>query len=39
VNSPLQFSFIRYDKGESTAVILHRPQGLPDTEGKKLKNE
>jgi hypothetical protein len=37
-NSPLQFSFIRNDKGETTAVILHAGQGLPDSEGKKLEN-
>jgi len=33
-----QFIFIKNDKGEVTAVIVHHPAGLPDTEGKKLKN-
>ena len=34
-----QVTFIKNDKGEVTAVIVHRGQGLPDSEGKKLKNE
>jgi hypothetical protein len=38
-NSPLQFIFAKNDQGETTAVILHFNQGLPDNEGKKLKNE
>jgi len=33
-----QWTFIKNDKGEATAVIVHHPAGLPDTEGKKLKN-
>ena len=32
-------TFIKNDSGEVTAVIFHRGQGLPDSEGKKLKNE
>jgi hypothetical protein len=32
-----QLTFIKNDKGEVTAVIHHYP-GLPDSEGKKLKN-
>ena len=32
-------TFIKNDRGEVTAVILHRGQGLPDSEGKKLKNK
>jgi hypothetical protein len=39
VNSGLQFSFIRNDKGETTALILHPGQGFPDSEGKKVENE
>ena len=31
-----QFTFIKNNKGEVTAVIVHHPAGLPDTEGKKL---
>ena len=31
-----QFIFMKNDKGEVTAVIVHHPAGLPDTEGKKL---
>jgi hypothetical protein len=38
-NSPLQFIFAGNDQGETTAVILHLNQGVPDDEGKKLKNE
>lgn len=38
-NSPLQFTFVKNDKGETTAVILHLGQDLPDSEGKKLKSE
>jgi hypothetical protein len=33
-----QLTFIKNDKGEVTPVIHHRA-GLPDSEGKKLKNE
>jgi hypothetical protein len=33
-----QLTFIKNDKGEVTAVI-HHMAGLPDSEGKKLKNE
>jgi hypothetical protein len=33
-----QLTFIKNDKGEVTAVI-HHEVGLPDIEGKKLKNE
>jgi hypothetical protein len=33
-----QLTFIKDDKGEATAVI-HHIEGLPDSEGKKLKNE
>jgi hypothetical protein len=32
-------TFIKNGRGEVTAVIFHRGQGLPDSEGKKLKNE
>ena len=32
-------TFIKNDRGEVTAVIFQRGQGLPDSEGKKLKNE
>lgn len=31
-------TFIKNDRGEVTAVIFHRGQGLPDSEGKKLKS-
>jgi hypothetical protein len=37
-NSPRQFSFVKNDEGV-TAIIFHPGQGLPDTEGKKLKSE
>jgi hypothetical protein len=30
-------TFIKNDRGEVTAVIFHRGQGLPDSEGKKIK--
>jgi len=33
-----QVTFIKNDKGEVTALI-HHMAGLPDSEGKKLKNE
>jgi hypothetical protein len=33
-----QVTFIKNDKGEATAISRHKP-GLPDSEGKKLKNE
>jgi hypothetical protein len=33
-----QVTFIKNDKGEVTAIIHHK-SGLPDSEGKKLKNE
>jgi serine-type D-Ala-D-Ala carboxypeptidase/endopeptidase len=33
-----QFVFIKNDKGEVTAVIVHHPAGLPDTGGKKVKD-
>lgn len=33
-----QLTFIKNDKGEVTALI-HHMAGLPDSEGKKLKNE
>jgi hypothetical protein len=33
-----QLTFIKNDKGEVTALI-HHMEGLPDSEGKKLKNE
>jgi hypothetical protein len=32
-----QLTFIKNDKGEVTAVIVHHPAGFPDREGKKLK--
>jgi len=38
-SGPQELTFIKNDKGEGTAVIFHRSQGLPDSEGKKLKNE
>ena len=38
-NSLLQYTFVKDDQGETLAVILHRGQGLPGSEGKKLKNE
>ena len=38
-NSPQGLTFIKNDRGEVTAVILHRGHGLPDSEGKKLKKE
>jgi hypothetical protein len=35
-----QLTFIKNDKGEVTAVIHHSSHaGVPDIEGKKLKNE
>jgi hypothetical protein len=37
--SPQELAFIKNDKGEVTAVIFHRGQGLPESEGKKLKDE
>jgi len=33
-----QVTFIKDDKGEVMAISRHKP-GLPDSEGKKLKNE
>ena len=33
-----QVTFIKNDKGEAMAIIRHKA-GLPDSEGKKLKNE
>jgi len=38
-SGPQELTFIKNDKGEVTAVIFHRSRGLPDSEGKKLKNE
>jgi len=38
-NSRQGLTFIKNDKGEVTAVIFHRGQGLPESEGKKLKDE
>ena len=38
-NGPEELTFIKNGRGEMTAVIPHRGQGLPDSEGKKLKNE
>ncbi|MGB7747304.1 MAG: hypothetical protein WBN75_08450 [Verrucomicrobiia bacterium] len=32
-------TFIKNDRGEVTAVIFHRGKGLPESEGKKLKDE
>jgi hypothetical protein len=32
-------TLVKNDRGEVTAVILHRGHGLPDSEGKKLQNE
>jgi pimeloyl-ACP methyl ester carboxylesterase len=32
-------TFIKNNQGEVTAVIFHRGQGLPDSEGKKLKSK
>jgi len=32
-------TFIKNDRGDVTAVIFHRGRGLPECEGKKLKNE
>jgi pimeloyl-ACP methyl ester carboxylesterase len=37
-NSPRQYTFVKNDEGVM-AVIFHPGQGLPDHEGKKLKNE
>ncbi len=37
--SAQQLTFVQNDNGEVTAVIFHRGQGLPDTQGKKLKSE
>ena len=34
-----ELTFIKNDRGEVTSVIFHRGQGLPDSEGKKLKNK
>ena len=38
-NSRQGLTFIKNDRGEVTAVIFHRGQGLPDSKGKKLKDE
>jgi pimeloyl-ACP methyl ester carboxylesterase len=38
-NSAQGLTFIKNDRGEVTAVIFHRGQGLPDSDGKKLKNK
>jgi len=37
--SIMPFYYSKNDQGETTAVIFHPGQGIPDNEGKKLKNE
>ncbi len=38
INGAREVTFIKNDKGEVT-VIIHHKAGLPDSEGKELKNE
>jgi hypothetical protein len=38
-NSPQRYTFVKNDEGETTAIVFHPGQGLPDTEGTKLDNE